>query len=128
MDLNLTDIFKVLSDEKRLRIINILFNNELCVCEIEVILELNQSSVSRHLRKIKTTSILNSSKDAQWIHYKVNKKFIKDNSLLINYLENNFSKNKIYRNDLERLRKYKEHNLNCKIISEDREQVENLIR
>ena len=89
--MNLIEIFKVLADENRLRIINLLMNHELCVCEIEVILDLSQSNVSRHLSKIKNIEILESSKDAQWIHYKINEDFIKKNEELIAYLKNKFS-------------------------------------
>ncbi len=51
--MTIVNMFKALSDENRLRIMSLLIREELCVCEIEVILELSQSNVSRHLNKLK---------------------------------------------------------------------------
>ena len=70
------EIFKAMADENRLRIINILMNYELCVCELEVILNMTQSNVSRHLAKLKNGGIISSTKYAQWIHYKLDEDFL----------------------------------------------------
>mgnify|MGYP006292357435 CR=1 FL=1 len=126
--MNLIKIFKVLSGENRLRIINLLLNNELCVCELEVLLDLSQSNVSRHLRKIKNIGILDYSKDAQWIYYKVSDQFIKNNKDLISYLKKKFNEEKIFNKDLNTIEKYKENNLNCQLISDKKEKVIKIIR
>ncbi len=44
--MNTADLFKTLSDENRLRILQLLLKNELCVCELESILNLKQSNLS----------------------------------------------------------------------------------
>ena len=49
-----TGLFKVLSDNNRIRIINLLERRPLCVCEIAHILGVTQPSISRHLRKMKS--------------------------------------------------------------------------
>lgn len=126
--MNLIKIFKVLSGENRLRIINLLLNNELCVCELEVLLDLSQSNVSRHLRKIKNIGILDYSKDAQWIHYKVSDQFIKNNKDLISYLKKKFDEEKIFNKDLDTINKYKENNLNCQLISDEKKKVIKILR
>lgn len=80
------DIFKALSEETRLRILALIWNSELCVCEIEDCLDLTQSNASRHLTVLKNAGILSSSKHAQWAYYKLNEDFCKDNQELIDYL------------------------------------------
>lgn len=117
------DIFKALSDENRVRIVNLLLRDELCVCEIEVILGMTQSNVSRHLSKLRTTGIIHSSKDAQWVHYKASSSFIKEHEMLFNYLIKNFNIKDPFSNDLLKYKKYKEHHLNCQMITDNKDEV-----
>lgn len=56
------EIFKALADENRLRILNVLNQGELCVCEIETLLGITQSNASRHLNKLKSLKIIDSDK------------------------------------------------------------------
>jgi ArsR family transcriptional regulator len=124
----MVEFFKALSDENRLRLVNILMHAELCVCEIEVMLELNQSNISRHLKKLKDAGIISSSKDAQWIHYKLSDDFEKENIMLNEYLRDKFEKNEVFIKDLERYMRYEKSNLNCQYIREDRDNVLDLIK
>lgn len=125
----MVELFKTLGDENRLRIINLLIdNNEFCVCEMEVLLEMTQSNVSRHLSKLKSTGIIRSSKKAQWVHYKLNEDFLEDNRLLIEYLESKLKRNRIFQNDTRRYDKYRKLCLNCQLIADDKEKVLKLIR
>jgi len=116
-------IFKVLSDENRLRILNLLFQKDLCVCEIEVILELNQSNVSRNLRLLRKNNFVETHKDAQWIHYEMSSSFIEENIELIKYLKKAFKANEVFKEDLKRLKKYQNSRFNCQIIGEYRTKV-----
>jgi ArsR family transcriptional regulator, arsenate/arsenite/antimonite-responsive transcriptional repressor len=77
--MKISEIFKALSDENRIKIFNLLQNNELCVCEIETILNLSQTNASRHLTKLKSAGILEMRKEYQWAYYKISEKFICDN-------------------------------------------------
>ena len=70
---NLTSLFKVLSDETRLRILNLLNNQDLCVCEMVEILDLVQPKISKHISKIKTTDLITSSRNEQYIYYSINR-------------------------------------------------------
>ena len=65
--MELIQILKALSDETRLRILNILRDGPLCVCEIEAILEISQSNASRHLSKLTTANLVNYYKEAKFI-------------------------------------------------------------
>jgi ArsR family transcriptional regulator len=122
------ELFKALGDENRLRIINLLMDSQLCVCEIEVMLDMTQSNVSRHLGKLKNTGIISSSKDAQWAHYKVSDKYKKENEFLFKYLSKKFDDSNLFQSDLERYGKYKRLDLNCQCITDDKERVLNFIK
>jgi ArsR family transcriptional regulator len=70
---DLTDLFKALSDETRLRIYSLLTKAELCVCEIEDILKLSQSLVSNHLAVLRRVGLVKARRDAEdarWIFYR----------------------------------------------------------
>jgi len=121
------ELFKSLGDENRLRIINLLMESELCVCEIEVILKMTQSNVSRHLNKLKSNDIISSSKDAQWVYYKISDKFKNENKLLYEYLKNEFKSSDLFLKDVERYNKYKKHNINCQCINKNKENVLNIL-
>ena len=83
----MVDIFKALSEESRLRILSLLLEDELCVCEIEECLKMTQSNASRHLTALKKCGILESYKQAQWTNYRINNEFIRDNKELWEYLK-----------------------------------------
>lgn len=63
------ELFKALGDETRLRILNLLTEREVCVCEIVEILKLGQSKVSRHLATLKHASLVDCRRDGMWVIY-----------------------------------------------------------
>jgi len=65
----LSETLKALSDPNRLRILNLLDGETLCVCDLEEILQLNQSNLSRHLAKLKQTGLVSSQKKGLFMHY-----------------------------------------------------------
>jgi ArsR family transcriptional regulator len=64
-------IFKALGDKSRLRILNMLTQKPMCVCEITEILKLSQSTVSGHLRVLKEAELVDDSKDGLWVEYRL---------------------------------------------------------
>ncbi|OGG54291.1 MAG: hypothetical protein A3F84_06130 [Candidatus Handelsmanbacteria bacterium RIFCSPLOWO2_12_FULL_64_10] len=62
-------LFSALSDETRLRILALLTHGELCVCQIEDILRMPQSKVSRHLMALRHAGLVSWCRDGTWIHY-----------------------------------------------------------
>lgn len=60
---------KALSDATRLKMLYLLSNGELCVCEIMCALNKPQSSVSHHLNILKNSGFIKGRKDGVWIHY-----------------------------------------------------------
>ena len=65
-----SQIFKACSDESRVRILHLIFKNkEMCISDIEHILEFTQTKTSRHLIYLKNSGILNTRKQDQWVFY-----------------------------------------------------------
>ena len=69
--MNTVQMLKALGDETRIRIVNILRDGPLCVCEIESILEITQSNASRHLSKLMNANIVTYYKEAKYVYYKL---------------------------------------------------------
>jgi ArsR family transcriptional regulator, arsenate/arsenite/antimonite-responsive transcriptional repressor len=65
-------IFKALSDPNRLRIIKMLSEKDLCVCEIKVALKLAGSTVSQHLSVLKDSGFISEEKNGKWVNYRIN--------------------------------------------------------
>jgi ArsR family transcriptional regulator len=65
----LVQFFKALSDETRLRIMMLLTEGELCVCDLMFVLDEPQSKVSRHLAYLKHSGLTNSKRAGVWMHY-----------------------------------------------------------
>lgn len=104
----MTDIFKALSDETRLRILSLIWDNDMCVCEIEACLGLTQSNASRHLTALKNAGILSSYKQAQWAHYKLNEDFCQKNKELIDYLAKRLKSLQSYESDTKKVAECKQ--------------------
>lgn len=68
---DLIKIFKALSDPTRLRILLLLLNRDLCVCEIMFILDMEQSRISHQLRILRDADLLEDEREGQWIIYKI---------------------------------------------------------
>jgi len=60
---------KILSDEIRLKIVSLLAENELCVCELMEALRMSQSRISNHLRILRNTGIIEAKREGKWIFY-----------------------------------------------------------
>jgi DNA-binding transcriptional ArsR family regulator len=65
------DIFKAMSDPCRLKILMLLREGELCVCEIMVGLERPQSTTSHHLSILKDAGLIRERKDGRWSRYRL---------------------------------------------------------
>ncbi len=68
---DLATIFKALSDETRLRIIKLLEQGELCVCDLVAALDMVQPKVSFHLGVLKKAGILKDRRAGKWMHYRL---------------------------------------------------------
>ncbi len=64
-------LFKALSDETRLRILALLQMGELCVCDLMAILDLPQSTVSRHLAYLRNNGLVSDRRRGIWMFYRL---------------------------------------------------------
>ncbi len=67
----LVQVAKAFSDPTRVRIIVVLRNGELCVCELCDILRMTQSTLSPHLRVIRDSGIVSTRKQGKWMYYSI---------------------------------------------------------
>jgi len=66
-------VLNALADETRLRIINLLYERELCVCDIWSVLGTSQTKISRHLAYLRNANLVRDRKLAQWSFYSLDK-------------------------------------------------------
>jgi len=68
----LINVFKLLSDETRLRIIQLLNERELCVCQITGILDISQPKASKALSKLRDLNLVNDERKDKFVYYSLN--------------------------------------------------------
>ncbi|BDZ70459.1 ArsR/SmtB family transcription factor [Methanobacterium petrolearium] len=66
-----SEIFKAIADPTRLKILYLLEEGELCVCEVIMALDKPQSTISHHLNVLKNAKLIKWRKEGVWIHYKL---------------------------------------------------------
>jgi DNA-binding transcriptional ArsR family regulator len=72
----LADIFKVLGDPTRVRILDVLARGEECVCRLANLLGLTESAVSHQLRLLRNTRIVRARRDGRLIYYSLDDKHV----------------------------------------------------
>lgn len=75
-------IFKALSDPTRLRILMLLLQKNLCVCELVFTLKMEQSRISHQLRILKDADLVEDIRDGKWTNYRIPEKTKKNLILL----------------------------------------------
>ncbi len=65
----LADLFKVLSDETRTKILYILAQEEMCVCDLAAILGTSVSNISHHLRLLRTARLVRNRREGRMVYY-----------------------------------------------------------
>lgn len=79
----LINIFKILADETRLRMIMLLYQGELCVCQLNGILEISQPRISQNLARLRDLNLVNDERQDKFVYYSLRR----DNRLLMDLLE-----------------------------------------
>ncbi len=110
--MEIENLFKALAHKNRLRILNLLYEQELCVCELKNIMSTTQSNVSRHLGKLKNSDIISSRRDAQWIYYEIDSDFLAEHEFLQIILEEELQED-IFEQDIKRMKAYMDSDLDC---------------
>jgi len=64
-------LFKALADRTRLRLINLMGEDEVCVCFFVEVLKTNQPKISRHLAYLRRAGVVSARREGKWIHYRI---------------------------------------------------------
>jgi ArsR family transcriptional regulator len=97
-------IFKALSDETRLRILKLLEQGELCVCEIVAAFDMIQPKVSFHLAALKAAGLVKDRREGKWMHYKIDDSDLFKRFLILSIMEK--IPRKALREDRKRLEEF----------------------
>src|SRR6266851_2810412 len=64
-------LFKAMADRTRLRLINLMGEDEVCVCFFVEVLKTNQPKISRHLAYLRRAGVVSARREGKWIHYRI---------------------------------------------------------
>ena len=99
----LIKVFKALSDETRIRMLELLSQGELCVCEIMQALEISQTRASRNLGILKEAGLLQDRRQGQWIFYSIDKEGLNNYAHLREFLREGLGEDATIARDKEAL-------------------------
>lgn len=75
---DLAELFKILGDSTRVRILWALNESEMCVCDISALLNMTQSAISHQLRLLKQSNLVKNRKDGKIVYYSIKDNHVKD--------------------------------------------------
>ena len=98
-------VFKALSDETRLRVLNLILERECCVCEIVQAMRISQTRASRSLSTLHDAGLLKVRRDGLWVLYSIDEEAIKRSyDGLTEIVRNSLKDNEVTTLDQERLK------------------------
>ena len=110
----LVKAFKALSDETRLRILNLLLERECCVCEVMQALDISQTRASRNLSALYDAGFLKLRKDGLWSLYSIDREGMKEQfNDMVEAVSKGLAGKEVAALDKERLRKAKRVGPGC---------------
>ena len=71
---NVTGLLDALTDPTRLRLLRLLRQQELCVCELVDALRIPQYKISRHLRRLRAAGLVEARREGRWMHYRLSQR------------------------------------------------------
>ncbi len=112
---NAVKVFKALSDPTRLRILMLLLQRELCVCELVFALKMEQSRISHQLRILRDADLVEDIRDGRWTNYIIPDKTKKNlRELFGKVLRENLSDSEEFEEDRKNLEICKKENIRLK--------------
>jgi ArsR family transcriptional regulator, arsenate/arsenite/antimonite-responsive transcriptional repressor len=99
--------FKALGDDTRIRLLKLLEQRELCVCELMQALNMTQSRVSRNLGILKNVGLVKDRRDGLWVHYSLNDEAKLQIQILLGVLKDSCNDDKTIVKDIMELSKAK---------------------
>jgi ArsR family transcriptional regulator len=117
MEIDMRDLvkaLKALSDETRLRILNLLLERECCVCEVMQVLDISQTRASRNLNALYDAGLLKLRRQGLWALYSIDKEGLEEHyTNLLEGVKKAFDGNETALLDLQRLRNAKRIGPGC---------------
>jgi ArsR family transcriptional regulator len=102
--MDVEQVFKSLADANRLRIVNLLLHGELCVCDIQYVLENSQPNISRHLAYLKNSGMVLDRRDGYRVFYCIANPREANRKLLFDFLRQIFKDEDQLDQDTRRLK------------------------
>ncbi len=97
-------VLKALADRSRARILKLLEEHELCVCQIREVLDLRQSTVSKHLSILRKAGLVEDRRDGTWAFYALSRKRRSDfDQALLGLMRNWLNDDPVMQTDRTRL-------------------------
>ncbi len=121
--MQLSSLLKILADSTRLRILNLLTKQEICVCLIEEVLGISQPNVSKHLYRLRQSGIISCRKISQWCFYSISRSFRSQYEELLSFFAGQWKGNKQDTEDMRKLEYLLETNDCCKKLLEQAKQI-----
>lgn len=81
-------IFKALSDEKRLKIIDMLSHGSLCACNILEYFNFSQPALSQHMKVLVDCGVVRGTRVGSWMHYSIVKEKYEEIIKFVQYISN----------------------------------------
>jgi ArsR family transcriptional regulator len=70
---DITDVLGALADPTRVRLLRLIYRQELCVCELMEAVQLPQYKVSRHLLELRRIGLVEATRSGRWMHYRISR-------------------------------------------------------
>lgn len=100
---DLLEIYKAFADKNRVRILKMLLDKPLCVCELADVIGISQPAISRHLKQMKSAGLLLDKKVGNWVYYRINDKSSFYGKALLDLLKNWLNKDEVILDDFKKL-------------------------
>ena len=101
--LNLALLFQALGDRTRLRLLNLMGSNEVCVCYFVEILKTPQPTISRHLAYLRRAGIVGARREGKWMHYRIVEPADPDGAKLLRQIQESISNDEMMKKERSKL-------------------------
>jgi ArsR family transcriptional regulator, arsenate/arsenite/antimonite-responsive transcriptional repressor len=103
----LTQMYKALSEDMRLRVVMLLTHGEICVCDLMAIFGESQSKVSRHLAYLKHSGLVRCRRVGTWMHYSLKEPLDNTMDAQLTLMKQQFCQLPVFRDDEQRMQDIK---------------------
>jgi len=98
-------LFRALADRTRLRLLNLMGADEVCVCYLVEVLQMSQPKISRHLAYLRRAGVVAARREGKWMHYRIVEPSDPHARGIFSEVRAHLAKNREMRRDHDRLTK-----------------------